>query len=220
MNKRRKLNFDGDLGLDKELIKVYNNHIYFYEDINIKTALELNLIIDKLNKQLLCDSINYNQKPLYIFLHINSYGGCIFSTMSIIDTIMRSTIKIVSIVEGCVASGASIISMVCHKRLMCKNAFMLIHQLSSASSGKYEELKDNFISDTNIMNKIYKLYYEHTTMKFNLLKKSLKRDLWWNYDDCLKHGLIDDYYDKNVDLENMIFNKIVRSSNKINKYLK
>jgi ATP-dependent protease ClpP protease subunit len=84
---------------------------------------------------------------------------------------MNSKIPFVSIIEGCAASAATIISMVCHKRYCTSNSFMLIHQLSSGASGKYEEMKDDFMNDTKLMELLYKLYLEHTTMDIKTIKK-------------------------------------------------
>ena len=57
-------------------------------------------------------------------------------------------IHVISIVEGCAASAATIISMVRHKRYATPNAFMSIHHLSSGACGKYKETKYDFMDDT------------------------------------------------------------------------
>jgi ATP-dependent protease ClpP protease subunit len=170
------------------------NHIYFYTEVDKDTCLDLNRKINELNKDLLKHSIEYETEPPNIYIHINSYGGSLFAAFSTIDTIMNSRIPIVSIIEGAAASAATIISMVCHKRYITPNSFMLIHQLSTGSSGKYEEMKDDFMNDTALMELLYKLYLEHTTMDIATIKKVLKRDLWWNAEKCLENGLVDDIH--------------------------
>ena len=65
-----------------------------------------------------------------MFLHIQSYGGCVFSGFSSVDYIKRTKAPIHSIVEGCVALAATLMSVVADKRLMTEHSFMLIHQLS------------------------------------------------------------------------------------------
>ena len=193
-----------------ELFECDKNHIYFYCDVNIKTCLLLNKKINELNKILLKQSIDYDIKPINIYLHINSFGGSLFAAFSTIDTIINSQIPIISIVEGAAASAATLISIVCHKRFMTENSYMLIHQLSSHIGGKYEELKDDFLNDTKLMKLLYKLYYEHTTMKLFKIKKIFKQDIWLDYNECLNCGLVDKiYYNKNKSLKN------IRDSNKI-----
>ena len=170
------------------------NHIYFYQSVDQQSCLELNRKINDLNKDLMQHAIEYEIEPPNIYLHINSFGGSLFAAFATIDTIINSKIPIVSIIEGCAASAATIISMVCHKRYCTQNSFMLIHQLSTGASGKYEEMKDDFMNDTKLMELLYKLYLEHTSMDIKTIKKVLKRDLWWDATKCLKHGLIDDIW--------------------------
>lgn len=170
------------------------NHIYFYTDVDQYTCLELNKKINNLNKELLQYAIEYETEPPNIYLHINSFGGSLFAAFSTIDTIINSKIPIISIIEGCAASAATIISIVCHKRYATANSFMLIHQLSTGVMGKYEELKDDFINDTKLMELLYNLYQKYTKMDLKKIKKQLKRDVWWDSTECLKNGLIDELY--------------------------
>jgi uncharacterized membrane protein YgcG len=43
------------------------------------------------------------------------------------------------------------------------------------------------------MEKIYEIYEEHTKLGRKELKKLLRKDEWWNYETCLKYGLVDGY---------------------------
>jgi ATP-dependent protease ClpP protease subunit len=174
-----------------------HNHIYFYTEVDKDTCLDLNRKINELNKELLKHAIEYETEPPNIYLHINSFGGSLFAAFSTIDTIMNSRIPIISIIEGSAASAATIISMVCHKRYITANSFMLIHQLSTGASGKYEEMKDDFMNDTALMELLYKLYLEHTSMDLKTIKRVLKRDLWWGADKCVENGLVDEIYKGN-----------------------
>jgi ATP-dependent protease ClpP protease subunit len=181
--------FKQQVPLDKD-----KNHIYFYNDVEQSSCLELNKKINDLNKELLQYAIEYEVEPPNIYLHINSFGGSLFAAFSTIDIIINSKIPVISIIEGCAASAATIISMVCHKRYCTQNSFMLIHQLSTGAMGKYEEMKDDFMNDTKLMELLYKLYQEHTKMDMKHIKKTLKRDLWWGSEECLKNGLVDEIW--------------------------
>jgi ATP-dependent Clp protease protease subunit len=147
-----------------------------------------------MNKELLKHSIEYDCPPPNIYLHINSYGGDLLAAFSTVDVIKNSRIPIVSIVEGNAASAATIMSMVCHRRYITPNSFMLIHQLSSGSCGKYEELKDEFHNNTKFMKLLYKLYKKHTTMSDKEIKKILTHDIWLSSKECLNRGLVDGYW--------------------------
>jgi ATP-dependent protease ClpP protease subunit len=174
------------------------NHLYFYTDVTQESCLDLNRKINDLTKELLKHAIEYDCPPPSIFLHINSLGGDLLAGFSVVDTIKNSRVPIVSIIEGNAASAATIISMVCHKRYITSHSFMLIHQLSSACAGKFQELQDDFANDTKFMNVLYKLYKEHTTMTDKKIKEVLKHDIWWSSDECIENGLVDGLWDSNM----------------------
>ena len=202
--------FKAPVNIDKQ-----KNHIYFYSDVDQESCLELNRKINELNRELLHNIIEYDSEPPNIYIHINSNGGSLFAAFSTVDTILNSKIPIISIVEGCAASAATIISIVCHKRYATKNAFMLIHQLSTGACGKYEEMKDDFINDTKLMKQLYKLYLEHTKMNKKKIKEVLKRDLWWNTIECKKNGLIDDIWTgSNINIQINNYNTLHIKKNK------
>ena len=174
------------------------NHLYFYADVTQDSCLDLNRKINELNKELLKFSIEYDCPPPSIFLHINSMGGDLLASFSVIDTIKNSRIPIVSIIEGNAASAATMISMVCHKRYITEHSFMLIHQLSSSCSGKFNEIQDDFQNDTKFMEMLYKLYKQHTTMPDKKIKSVLMRDIWWSSEECMENGLVDGLWDSNM----------------------
>lgn len=176
-------------GAEKE-----KNHIYFYTDVTQDSCLDLNRKINDLNKELLKYSIEYDCPPPSIFLHINSLGGDLLSGFSVVDTIKNSRVPVVSIIEGNAASAATIISMVCHKRYITEHSFMLIHQLSSACAGKFQEIQDDFENDKKFMDLLYKLYREHTTMSDKKIKEVLTHDIWWSSEECIQNGLVDNLF--------------------------
>ncbi len=183
--------------LESNLISVHEDHIYFYAPVNQETALILNQKLHQVSMQNLCGVFNsmyeVNQPPP-IWLHINSYGGEVFSAFAIADTIERikTTIPVITIIEGCAASAATIISTAASKRLMRKNAYMLIHELSDGAWGKFTELQDNMKSNEDIMKTMKEWYRTHTKIKPEKLDEILRHDLWWNSATCRKNGLVDD----------------------------
>jgi ATP-dependent protease ClpP protease subunit len=167
------------------------NHIYFYTDVTQESCLDLNRKINDLNKELLKYAIEYDCPPPSIYLHINSTGGDLLSSFGTVDTILSSRVPIISIIEGCCASAASIIAMVCKERYMTTHSFILIHQLSTSISGKYQELKEDFENDTKFMEELYKLYKKYTKMTEKKIKEVLTHDLWWTSDVCVQNGIVD-----------------------------
>ena len=180
------------LGTDANIdIKVRRNHIYFYSDVNKKSAMDLNIKLKDVEKEILEMYKSHNFHKEYIYLHINSYGGCVFSCLSIIDTINNLKVPVVSIVEGAAASAATMISIVCDQRLIHQNAYMLIHQLSSSYWGKMDQIEEEITNLKELMEKIKQIYNKHSNINNQQIDEILKHDYWWNAQTCIKHGLVD-----------------------------
>mgnify|MGYP001221069415 CR=1 FL=1 len=127
--------------------KVVDNHIYYYSSVSKKSALELNIKLREVENKLLKKYNDHNNHQEYIYLHINSFGGSVFSAFSVIDTIKNMKVPVVSIIEGAAASAATLISVMCDYRIIYKTSYMLIHQLSSGSWGKMNELEEEMEGD-------------------------------------------------------------------------
>jgi len=176
----------------KNKVEATNNRIYFYSEVTRSEVLTLNKYLTNLNINLYNRSKAYESIPPNIYLHINSFGGSVFAGFAAADYIKKSPIPIYTIIDGCAASAATLLSVVGTKRLMHENSFMLIHQLSSVLWGKYEEMKDDMKNNDLLMEKIKQIYIKHTKIPTKELEKILKRDIWWDAKTCLKYGLIDE----------------------------
>ena len=188
---RCKTNESGDSDDDDdELIKYYNNHIYFYSPVTNKSCLELNIIINEVTNNVMKNCVDFEMCP-NIYLHINSGGGEVNAALSTVDTIRDNKLPIISIIEGSAASAATLISMVCHERHIHKHAMMLIHQISGGFWGKMEEFKDEMKNMKQTMKLIMKIYKKYGKIPEDKLSELLKKDIWWKSSKCLKMGLVD-----------------------------
>tara|TARA_R100001591_G_scaffold14741_2_gene21207 strand:- start:2517 stop:3182 length:666 start_codon:yes stop_codon:yes gene_type:complete len=171
--------------------RVVENNIYFYGDITEANALELNATLNELDKKLVITNVFLDINPV-INLHINSYGGSLFAGLATVDVIRNLKSDVHSIIEGAAASAATIISVACKKRSMGKYSKMLIHQLSSTTYGKYNELEDDMVNNTHLMETIKSIYKAHTNVPMKKLSEILKHDLWFDSKTCLELGLVDE----------------------------
>ena len=106
----------------------------------------------------------------------------------------KITDSIISIIEGCAASAATFLSIVCQKRQMREHASMLIHQLSGGCWGTFEQMKDDMKNSKYLMKIIKDIYIKYTNEKLDddKLDDFLQRDIWWSPKKCKKYGLIDE----------------------------
>jgi ATP-dependent protease ClpP protease subunit len=170
------------------------NRIYFYSEVTRTKNLEFNKSIKAIDIALQTKALqlDLDPNPFKIYAHISSYGGSVFAGFSSVDYIKTSKTPVVSVIDGCAASAATIMSVVASHRQMHKNAYMLIHQLSSGFWGKYDEIKDEVENMDNLMKTIKDIYIEHTKIPSKDLDKILKHDFWWDAKKCLTYGLIDE----------------------------
>jgi len=177
---------------DDSSVETSGSRIFFYSDVTKDSVLMLNKQLRELSVKLLNVAAVYEIPTPPLKLHINSHGGSLLDCFATVDYIKGSKVPVHSIIEGSAASAATIISVVAHKRYMYKNSFMLIHQLSTGFWGKYEDLVDDFKNSSLFMDKIQEIYRQHTKIPSKTLKEILKRDLYFDAQTCLKHGLVDE----------------------------
>ncbi len=177
---------------DINRVTTTNNKIYFYSDVNRPKVLTLNKTISSvgLSLQNRANTLSL-QEPGKIFLHINSYGGSVFSGLAATDCILNSPVDVITVIDGCAASAATLMSVVGSHRLIHRHSFMLIHQLSGWMGGKYSELQDDMKNNDLLMKTIKGIYEEHTKIPKKQLSNVLKHDLWWDAEKCLEYGLVD-----------------------------
>ena len=175
-----------------DYLEVTNNRIYFYSGVETKNVLGLNKALRELGAEIQHSSAILECEPAGIFLHINSHGGDLFAGLAAMDEIRKSKVHITSIIDGCAASAATLMSIAADKRLMNKHAYMLIHQLSSGMWGKYREMKDEIQNVDNMMKTIRDVYLEYTKIPKKKLNEILDHDLWLDAETCLKYGLVDE----------------------------
>ena len=175
-----------------DYLEVINNRIYFYSGVETKNILGLNKALRELAGEILHSSVVLECPSADIFLHVNSHGGDLFDGLAAMDEIRKSKVPIVSIIDGCAASAATLMTIVADKRQINKHAYMLIHQLSSGMWGKYREMKDEIENADNMMKTIRKIYLEYTKIPKKKLDEILDHDLWFDAETCLKYGLVDE----------------------------
>jgi len=173
-------------------IEVSGNRVYFYAEVSREKVLQLVKTIRQLNVGLESQRREQGLKePIPIYIYINSFGGEIFAGLSVMDEIINSSAPVITVVDGCCASAATLFSVVAKQRLIKRHAYMLVHQLSSVCWGKHEAFLDELQNQKQLMKMIKEVYREYTKLPVNKLDEILKHDLWFDAKTCLRHGLVD-----------------------------
>lgn len=170
-----------------------DNIIYFYSSVSQKENFKLNKEISSIGRQMEMVAVKLGMEtPPPLHLRINSYGGSVFAAFGSIDYIMKSKTPVYTYIDGCAASAGTIMSVCGANRFMGENAYMLVHQLSSGSWGKFTELQDDMKNNENLMKRIKEIYNAKTQIPKTKMDDLLKHDLWWDAKTCLKYGLVDE----------------------------
>ena len=175
-----------------DYLEITNYRIYFYSGVETKNVLGLNKTLRELAADIQHSAAVLECPAASIFLHVNSHGGDLFAGLAAMDEIRKSKVPVISIVDGCAASAATLMTIAANKRQINKHAYMLIHQLSSGMWGKYKEMKDEMENVDNMMKTIREIYLEYTKIPKKKLDEILERDLWFDAKTCLKYGLVDE----------------------------
>lgn len=174
------------------VVKSTNNNIYFYGAVSESSAHQLKINLQELDLHLQTMAIHYQMVSPPIHLHIQSYGGNLLHTFYIMDVIKTLKTPVYTYIDGFAASAATLMSVCGKRRFMTESSVMLVHQLSSGASGKFEEIKNEYSNLVEFMEIIKKTYLNHGNISSQQLDDLLKQDLWLNSAKSLEYGFIDE----------------------------
>jgi ATP-dependent protease ClpP protease subunit len=131
-----------------------------------------------------------------ISLQINTSGGSIFAGFALVDFIRGLRAQghhVTIIVLGMAASMGGVILQSADKRVMGKNAFMLIHEGSMFTGGDFGNLEDDMKLYGKLHERILSLLTDRSKVTPTDVKKAWKRTNWWlDATECLERGFVDE----------------------------
>jgi len=171
----------------------------FLVDLTIKArCVYLQGVIDEpLVKQvveelLLLDRINH--KPITLF--INSPGGLVTGTLSIIDTMEGIASEVHTLVVGHACSGAALISVCGKTRKMSKRSIWMIHPMAGGVIDYHSFMKDKMEGLDILDSSIDGIIKKYTKLPVIMRKKSKTGEIWLNASQCKRYKVIDEIITK------------------------
>ena len=159
----------------------------------------------------MAQALNTGQKVIPVV--IDSYGGQVYSLMSMIAAIRDAELPVATIVEGKAMSCGAVLFSFGEDglRFMDKEATVMIHDVSSMDWGKVEELKAGAAEADRLNQKIYTMMARNCGKKddyfLKLVDKKKHADWFLDADECKKHGMANQlrlptmYINVSVDIE-------------------
>ena len=158
------------------------------------------IVINKFDEKTATDfrramSAAHNTGQKVIPIIIDSYGGQVYSLMSMIAAIKASELPVATIVEGKAMSCGAILFTFGEEgmRFMDPNATLMIHDVSSMDFGKVEELKASAAEADRLNGTVYKMMAQNCGKRDDYFMKIVdkKKHADWFIDatEAKKHNL-------------------------------
>ena len=206
--KKKKVIATGDFDINDLMVCLEENvkeDVTSFEDIiNLKSSLDREIYLSDISDGIgavISSVISYwnkidkditkeNRKPISII--IDSPGGSLTDTFTIIDAIKLSKTPVHTIVIGTAYSGGCLVAMTGHKRYAYPHASFMLHEGSTSTGGdshkfinyskfyqlQLKQLRDIVISNTKMTDEFY---------------ESIKRDDYWlTAEEAKEMGMIDE----------------------------
>ncbi len=172
-----------------ECVRIIGNELLFYGDVDRENALEFVEKFKKLEIELLKKKAELVGYEPQIRVHVMSDGGDIFSGLNMMNVLERSRVKVVTIAQGTCCSAATFVFLGGSERRIGKNAFILIHQISTEFWGNFQELKNELKSTEKFMKMLKKMYLEKTKIPEKKFMKLMKKDIYLTPEKCIKYDI-------------------------------
>jgi ATP-dependent protease ClpP protease subunit len=173
-----------------------NNHIYFRTDVTIENCDILLQLVREFEDEMKAirsdpylDDETFTPPKLYI--HLTTYGGDLYASFLVYDSLKKCKHTVVTVAEGYVASAGTVMMLGGSIRQVQKSAVMMIHQLRTVIGGKFDEIEEDFKNSKMDMKRLINLYHEELSGKMTKkeLQEVLTHDVWWEAPMCVKKGL-------------------------------
>lgn len=175
---------------ENDCIKVIGNELLFYGDVDRENTLEFVEKFKKLEIDLMKKAAELVGYEPMIRVHIMSEGGDVYAGLNMMNVLERSRVKVVTIAQGACCSAATFVLLGGSERRIGKNAYVLIHQISTEMWGSFNDLKHELKSTDKLMKMLKDMYLSKTKIPESKFKSLMKKDIYLPPDKCLKYGIV------------------------------
>ena len=137
-----------------------------------------------------CNISIEDRKPIKIY--IDSNGGCLSDTFTMIDAIKLSKTPVWTICTGAAYSGGFFTFIAGHRRFAYDHASFLYHEgatATGADAGKFRNYAEFYQKELEQLKEVTLKYTKITPEEY---KEHIKDDWWMTADEALKYGVCDE----------------------------
>ena len=126
----------------------------------------------------------------------NSPGGSVMAGMALFDHILairENGHKVTTVSHGYAASMAGILLQAGDIRVIGKESYVLIHQISAGAVGKIGEIEDVVKFLKLVSKRVLGIFADRSNKPASYFEKHWERTDWWlDSEECMKIGFVDD----------------------------
>lgn len=153
-----------------------DNHVHFRADCSAESMLRLEECVREALKGVHCGA---SERPA-LHLHVESYGGDASATLRVYDWLRALRgVRLVTWIEGYVASAGTVLAMAADERRMMPNALMMVHEVLSGdhASMRFTEAQDDVAHIRMLTERLVQIYAGRTGIRTETVRELLRRDL-------------------------------------------
>ena len=127
-----------------------------------------------------------------IKIYVDSYGGSLLDTFTMIDSIKMSKTPIWTICTGAAYSGGFFTFICGHRRIAYPHASFLFHEGATGNSGTAGQFENYSIFYTKQLDQLKKIVIENTNITEEEYKNIKKDDIWYDTTEALEKDIVDE----------------------------
>lgn len=132
------------------------------------------------------EKIRMASKADVIMIHINSYGGDLFSAIQILRALAETQAKVITSVEGACMSAATMIFLAADQYEVSPHSMFMFHNYSGGTFGKGGEMLDQLKHEREWSEKLLlEMYSDFLTPK-EIQSLLDNKDIWMDGDEVVK----------------------------------
>lgn len=130
-----------------------------------------------------------SREPIKIY--IDSCGGSLSDTFTIIDAIKLSKTPVWTINMGCAYSGGFFVFICGHKRIAYSHSSFLFHEGSTGTSGTSSQFENYTAFYKKQLEQLKNIVLNNTSISKEEYQEIKKDDIWYDVEDGVTKGFID-----------------------------
>ena len=130
-----------------------------------------------------------DRKPIKIY--IDSLGGMLTDSLTIIDAIKMSKTPVIGICTGCAYSGGFFIFISCDQRIAYPHSSYLFHEGATSTGGTSGQFQNYAAFYKKQLDQLKDIVLDNTDISEDEYRDIKKDDIWYDAKEALEKGIAD-----------------------------